>query len=123
MKEIMPSRKTRKWWKLWYSGAIPKDIVFFDELSSLLLKRQKEDEWYYSGIDPEKVRKGKEIGTVCRGFLDLCAVVAQDLRLTHTECEEYTRRLFGGLTAREMDKKWRNLNKRTNQNGNARSGS
>jgi hypothetical protein len=109
----MPERFSRKWWCLWFSGAIPRDVVFFDHLADELRRYQNESEphEYFDPADPlsesvDEVRSGSRMTNFSRGFVDLSARVAGDLRLRREVYQELTKRLFG-KTAEEVSDSWR----------------
>jgi hypothetical protein len=93
----MPAMFSRKWWKLWRSGAIDREQVFFLYLDSLMCTRVKDA--------PELYRVSKP--WPCSRFLsDVCAVAWRDLRLPERVYTEATRKLFGGVSAREVEDLW-----------------
>lgn len=90
----MPKRFTRRWWTLWRSGAIPRDVVFFDYLAELYQQRKQErGSDYYNG-DIESIRRGKR-QIQCRGLLDLCGVACIKLQLSEKVYTKLTKQLFG----------------------------
>ena len=101
----MPKRFSSQWRKLWYSGAIPQDVVFFDNLANLCEMRKEETFWYYASIDTKRVRKGLRLDDWCRGLLDLCAVARSNLYLSEKKYVEFTTQLFG-KSVFEADKAW-----------------
>lgn len=117
----MPERFSRKWWKLWFSGAIPRVPVFLDYMADELVKYKARSELSYrdafGGLDPEAVRRGGKLrisklpllNTWTRPLLDLGARVNGDLRLTrNTKIYDEVFRLLIGRTAPEADEAWRN---------------
>lgn len=106
---VHPERFTRKWWLQWHSGAIERSGVFFGRLADELLERRKLSAEYYDE-DVAAVRAGNRLQHWTRGFLDLTAVVAHDLRLSLDEYDLFVTQLVG-KPASEADKVWSEADK------------
>lgn len=102
----MPQRGTRKWRRLWYSGAIPKDTVFYADLADRLEAAKQQDAYYFGLDDADAVRRGRRLARWSIGFVDMCAFVASELRLNDRQYDIFTARLFG-KTAREVNDAFR----------------
>jgi len=101
----MPPEFSRKWWRLWYSGAIDREKVFFKILARELIVRKTTCPLYYMENEDD-VFHGRRLSDWTRGFLDLSAVVRQDLNLPWGKYEACMTKLLG-KTASEADKIWR----------------
>lgn len=104
----MPSRFSRRWWRLWRSGAIAQVPAYLRYLADELQRYWDEDPDGYRlrfNIDPEDVRRGRRLAEAPRVLLDLGARCRQDMQLSHEACDEAFHLLIG-QTAREADKKW-----------------
>ena len=113
----MPKRFSRRWWKLWYSGAIDREKTFLsylaDELEANLdLTHTRNMAWLFEGIESAAVRRGELLScadAVPRAFLDLGARCAQDLHLHRFKAPVYDNAFIKLIekTAVEYDKRWR----------------
>jgi len=79
----IPDRFTPEWWRLWRSGALARDVAFFQEAADRLERELEGSEaWYYRGEDADALRKGLPLkfpyGMGIRGLL---AATAQDMWL------------------------------------------
>lgn len=99
-----PKEFSRVWWRLWFSGAINKKPVYFRHLAEQLRVRKQSSDGYYAE-DPNTIRKGARMPCWSRSFLDLTAVVAQELRLSQEEHDAFVTDLIG-KTAHEADQVW-----------------
>lgn len=106
----MPPHTSRRWWKLWYAGAIPRDVVFFNALADHIEEQQRKDEargiadGYYSSIDTSRIRKGLPLASWTRGLTDSCAFVFQNMRL-HVSDKSYDQ--YDRWVAQLCGKYWR----------------
>jgi len=100
----MPVIWSRRWRKLWFSGAIPYDVVFFNKLADELQRYKNEgdkspEQAYFhnndSMDDVSLVRSGSRLPAFSRGLMDLAARVSQDLRLPWKAYLRLTEQLFG----------------------------
>jgi len=99
-----PKEFSKAWWRLWFSGAIDKRPVYFRHLADQLRARKRNDDGYYTE-DPDMIRRGERLPSWTRGFLDLTAVVAGELRLPLKTYEPFVVELIG-KTANEADQVW-----------------
>ncbi len=111
---MMPKRFSHRWWKLWYSGAIDREVTFLDYLADELeiYCDTTPDVLSYTDINPRQVRRGELLScadAVPRPFLDLGARCAQDLRLNYFKVRTFDNAFTKliGMTAHESDKRWR----------------
>jgi hypothetical protein len=103
MVRAMPDRFSVSWWKLWRSGAIPRDVVYFgflaDELERYRLQDQGTggyfDPYAWTVESPNEVRRGRKLIGYSRAFVDLAARVSSDLRLPWKTYLKLTEQLFG----------------------------
>lgn len=91
----MPDQSSRRWWRLWRSGAFARDRVFFRLLAERLEEAKQTHPWYFERDDPGKVRRGERLATHTRGIHDMAAYVAQNLNLPRKVYERCTAALFG----------------------------
>ncbi len=79
----MPKRFSRKWWRLWWSGATDRNVV----MRSLLLERLKERVGdYCHGQDYEILRSTGQLASgISRASHDLFFAVCHDLRMTRKQ--------------------------------------
>ena len=103
--KAFPKEFSRVWWRLWFAGAIDKRPVYLRHLADALHARKQNDDGGYYVEDPDAVRRGDRLPSWSRGFLDLTAVVAQDLRLLKGEQDPFVIELIG-KTAQESDQVW-----------------
>jgi hypothetical protein len=109
----MPKRFSQRWWRLWYSGAIPREPVYLDYLASELEKYQKrfprDYEKIFGDISFCDIRQGRSLAcapNIPRPLLDLGARCKQDLGLPEKVYEEAFCKLIGS-TAAESDLRFR----------------
>jgi len=100
----MPKFWSKKWRQLWFAGAIDQKSVFLRELGREFVQRQKQDPYYYSE-NLSDILAGRRIVNYSRGFVDLLAVVKQDLRMREKPWIEITTQLLG-CTPYEADSRW-----------------
>jgi hypothetical protein len=103
--KLMPAEGSRRWWRLWYSGAIDRKPVFLRRLAVELALRKEKAPYYYSESIAE-VLCGGPVHGYSRGFIDLLAVVKQALRLRESEYERIGRDLLG-RSPQEAEDWWR----------------
>ncbi len=102
----MPERFSYRWWRLWWSGAIARGPVFFDELAKRLEAAKIKDSWYFEHESPERIRRGERLETFSRGLLDMAAAVSQDLHLPWSSYQSLTTQLFGAPANVVDDHTW-----------------
>lgn len=119
----MPQEFSRKWFKLWYAGAIDKKHVYLRHLLTEHAVRELQSPSYYC----EDLRY-MEIGmnlrnyttdylrvyNYSRGFVDLLAVVRQKLPWMSDKIYEELTTAILGISIYEYSERWRRHNSNYN---------
>ena len=121
----MPARFSRRWWKLWRSGAIDRKQVFFDELAKRLAAAMITNADYFDGTleTPDAVRTGRRLEHYSRGFLDMSAYVRQQLQLNRDHYQPLYDECMVQLTGKpawQADEEWKGLSGLSGYRGEGR---